>query len=942
MQKLLHFSLYIALLLQFQLATAQNASFAGVVLDEASLPMPGANVLIEELNRGTVTDVDGKFEFFDLPSGDYQLKVSFMGYDPRMESINVAAGQAELLKLSLNPAVYEGNSVVVIGDRLKGQAKALNDQRNRMNISNIVASDQIGRFPDANIGDALKRVPGITMQNDQGEARDIIVRGMAPQLNSVTINGQRVPSAEGDNRRIQMDLIPSDMIQLIEVNKVVTPDMDADAIGGSVNLVTRSVATNKRISGTLASGYNFLSEEPIWTGALILADRFADNKLGAVLSMSYNNHNFGSDNIEAEWVDHDDLGFITDEFQLRTYEVQRIRRSISLGLDYQFSPTSTITLSGIYNWRDDWENRYRYVAADIEDAIDDGAYNLVSQGIWDIEATEERQSKGGIGSDRVDNRRLEDQRTAAYSLRGDHLLGSRIKLTWAGNYGRASEDRKNERYLQYVGEELPMRMDLTNTEKPIVYSISEDQWELLEFDELTDETQNTVEEDLNGKVDLQIPIGNKSIVKVGGVYRHKNKERNNNFFEYTPVGGTNDGDSHPDFGGSWDSAEEEFTDLQLGEVPVTNKSKSDFLAGDQYQAGNYADSRFLGGLDLGNSNLYEEEDKPGEYVPGNYTATENILGFYAMADLQLTDKLSSLVGLRVENTSIDYEGFSYDDDTEEIGTTTGSNDYTNVLPNVQFKYNMQENTIIRLAFSNTLARPGYFQLVPFEEFVPEDSELTRGNPDLDPTVSMNFDLMGEHYFKDIGLVSLGFFYKDVEDFIYEQEIDDFMDPVYGEVDLTVFSNGPKAQVAGLEAAVQKQFGGLGIYLNYTYTHSTTEGIEGRDDEDIALPGTARHMYNASLSYETKKLVLRLSLNHASDYIDELGGEAFEDRFYDEQTFLDFNGSYAINNNWRIFAEWNNITNQPLRFYQGQQNLTMQEEYYNMRFNLGVKFDIIGG
>ena len=935
-----HFLRLFTILMLFQAGTslAQNA-FTGQVLDEASLAMPGANLYIEQLDKGTVTDAQGRFEFLDIPAGEYDMVVSFMGYETTRQQVNIGSGNTNYLRLSLNPSVIEGRTVTVLGDRLKGQAKALNDQRNRANISNIVASDQIGRFPDANIGDALKRVPGITMQNDQGEARDIIVRGMAPQLNSVTINGQRVPSAEGDNRRVQMDLIPSDMIQLIEVNKVVTPDMDADAIGGSVNLVTRSVATDKRISGTLATGYNFLSEEPIWTGALILANRFANDKLGAVLSMSYNNHNFGSDNIEAEWVDHDDFGIITDEFQLRTYEVQRVRRSISLGLDYQFSPTSTITFSGIYNWRDDWENRYRFVAADIEDAADDGLINPVSTGIWDIEATAERQTKGGIGTDRVDNRRLEDQRTASFSLRGDHLLGSKVKLSWAGNYGRASEDRKNERYLQYVGEEIPMRMDLSNTEKPFVYSTSENQFRFLEFDELTDETQETFEEDINGKIDLQIPVADLGVIRFGGVHRHKTKERNNSFLEFTPIGGVNDGDAHPDFGGSWDSEEEEFSDLFLGDVPTIDKTKSDFLAGDQYAAGYYADPIFLGEADLFDQNLYEGEDKPDEYAPGNYTATENITGFYAMADLQLTPKLSSIVGLRVESTSIDYDGFSYDDDTEEVGTTSGSNDYTNVLPNIQFKYDLKENTIIRLAFSNTLARPGYFQLVPFEEFVPEDEELARGNPELDPTVSMNFDLMGEHYFEDIGLVSLGFFYKDVEDFIYEQEIDDFVDPVYGEVDLTVFNNGPKADVAGIETAFQKQFGGFGIYLNYTYTHSSTEGIEGRDGEDIALPGTAEHMFNASLSYETKKLVLRVSLNHASDYIDELGGEAFEDRFYDKQTFLDFNGSYAISDNWRLFAEWNNITNQPLRFYQGFENLTMQEEFYNMRFNLGVKFDI---
>lgn len=140
------------------------------------------------------------------------------------------------IRIALTPEGKDLKAVTVMGDRLRGQARALNQQRNAGNIGNVISADQIGRFPNQNIGEALRRVPGIAMQNDQGEARDIIIRGLAPQLNSVTLNGTRIPSAEGDNRRIQMDLIPADIIQTLEVNKTLTPDMDADAIGGSVNL----------------------------------------------------------------------------------------------------------------------------------------------------------------------------------------------------------------------------------------------------------------------------------------------------------------------------------------------------------------------------------------------------------------------------------------------------------------------------------------------------------------------------------------------------------------------------------------------------------------------------------------------------------------------------------------------------------------------------------
>jgi TonB-dependent receptor len=208
---------------------------------------------------------------------------------------------------------------------------------------------------------------------------------------------------------------------------------------------------------------------------------------------------------------------------------------------------------------------------------------------------------------------------------------------------------------------------------------------------------------------------------------------------------------------------------------------------------------------------------------------------------------------------------------------------------------------------------------------------------------MNFDLMAERYFKSVGLLSLGGFYKNIDNFIYNQTLQNYEDPQFGnDLEFTTPKNGGTAIVAGFEAAFQRQlWKGLGLYANYTFTHSTTEGIEGREDDKIALPGTARHMLNTSLSYETSKWVVRVSLNYANDYIDELGGDSFEDRFYDKQMFVDFNASYAFTPRLRLFAEGNNLTNQPLRYYQGVAERTMQMEYYNARYNFGLKFDLLG-
>ena len=150
---------------------------------------------------------------------------------------------------------------VQVKGAFQGQKKAINTQKNNLGITNVVSADQVGKFPDSNIGDALKRISGINVQYDQGEARFGQVRGTSADLSSVTINGNRVPSAEGDTRNVQLDLIPADMIQTIEVSKVVTPDMDGDAIGGSINLVTKNSPYKRTINATAGSGYNWISEK---------------------------------------------------------------------------------------------------------------------------------------------------------------------------------------------------------------------------------------------------------------------------------------------------------------------------------------------------------------------------------------------------------------------------------------------------------------------------------------------------------------------------------------------------------------------------------------------------------------------------------------------------------------------------------------------------------
>ncbi|TXF90823.1 TonB-dependent receptor [Neolewinella aurantiaca] len=917
--------LFLVLFVFTSLLHAQTGKLTGRVIDEANLPLAGATLFLNG-EGATVTDQNGRYNLLDLPAGSHNLTTTYIGFTENTQTFTIAAGETTELDVRLAPGVVLAEVAVI--SQLRGQSRALSQQQSAVNITNVIAADQIGRFPDQNIGDALKRVPGVNVQYDQGEARFGNVRGTPPQLSSITINGERIPSAEAEARSIQLDLIPADMVQAVEVSKAVTPDMDADAIGGAVNLVTRAAPYERRISGTIGGGYNLLANEPTFNGSLIYGDRYADGKLGVIVSGSYFDNNLGSDNVEAEWT-YDDANDndifdegeteYPEEIQIRQYYLQRIRQSYSLSLDYKFDPNNTVFFRGIYNHRNDWENRYRVVYADIEE----------EDGQWVAEL--ERETKSGTEDEKF--ARLEDQRMMNFSLSGEHLLG-KLKTTWSANYARASEDRPHERYMTLgSGDVVPVTVDFSNQEEPQISALEGEfqnpssAWELAE---LTEENQFTKDEDVNGRLDFELPLTaagpKRNTLKFGARLRTKSKVRDNNFFEYEPV---ND-----------DVFDQSLNNLE-------DLTRDDFLAGD-YSAGSYVNREFVGNLNLNGSGFEGEADL--SELAGNFDANENIVGGYAMIEQQLGSKLLAVAGLRLERTSLEYSGFRYDDEEETLTATEAEkSDYLNLLPGLHLKYNLKPKTILRFAFTNTLARPNYFDLVPYQE-IEDGEDISIGNPDIDPTRSMNLDLMMEHYFGNVGLVSGGVFYKNIDDFIVSQTFDDFtfQGTEYGSFTQPI--NGGSARLLGLEVAFQRQLdfispslAGLGVYFNYTYIDSkvTDFNFEGRENEELRLPGAPKHTLNASLGYDAGKLTTRVSFNYASDFIDEVGEEAFGDINYDAVTYLDFNFNYSISPRFTLYGNANNLLNQPLRYFQGSNtSRTFQAEYYNVRFDLGVKFDLV--
>ena len=889
--------------------TPRDGAIHGRVIDNEKQTLPGASIFIEDLKTGVISDINGFYALPNLKPGTYTIKVTYVGYAPMEMKMTVSGGKTLEKDIVMNEGI-ELQQVEVKG-AFQGQRKAVNMQKNGMGVTNVVSADQVGKFPDSNIGDALKRINGINVQYDMGEARFGQVRGTSADLTSVTVNGNRIPSAEGDTRNVQLDLIPADMVQTIEVSKVVTSDMDGDAIGGAINLVTKNTPYKRVLNATAGSGYNWVADKMQLNLGLTYGDRYFDDKLGVMLAASYQNAPGGADNVEFEYDVDDDGKVYLDKAEMRQYYVTRERQSYSLATDYQFNANHKVSFKGMYNRRSDWENRYRITYKKLNDAPSKQSVVL--------------QTKGGVGDNR--NARLELQQTMDFTLDGEHTFG-RLNMDWAGSYSRATEDRPGERYFGVAmkgkkNEEYFSGLQFVNAGGRNPYpnkgigQLSDYDWSI---DELTNSDQEISENEWKFRLNFELPLhqglyANK--LRFGAKYTDKSKEKEVHCFDYI------------------EPYEEAYDEAWMNQL--NGQIRSGFMPEGNYPTNtSFITKEYLGSLTMNptQAGAYERYEE----ASGNYKASEKITSAYLRFDQQLGSKLDMVLGLRMEHTALNYNGFNWvvDDLEDEQGrleaTGEKKNDYTNWLPSILMKYNATDDLKFRASFTKTLSRPKYSALVPCIHYNIAEEEARFGNANLKPTTSYNFDLSGEYYFESVGLVSLGFFYKNVKDVIADEKWKSTNDPNIpagllnedGEpvkYEITKPINAYDADLFGLEFAYQRDFGFIaqalkciGFYGTYTYTHSSTKNhqFEHRtmeEGEDIKMTGSPEHTANASLYFEKKGLNVRLSYNFASEFVDEFGTVASLDRYYDKVNYLDANASYTFGDKFKttFYVEANNLS-----------------------------------
>ncbi|NMY76645.1 TonB-dependent receptor [Pseudomonas sp. WS 5071] len=790
--------------------------------------------------------------------------------------------------------------------------QALKEQRHSDNIESVVHADGVAQLPDANVAEAVQRLPGISVERDQGEGRFVSVRGLGPDLNSVTINGTLVPSPESARRAVALDVLPSELVQSLSVIKTLTPDMDANSLGGTVDVQSLSAFDHKGLfyTGSSEAGYNKNTHQtsPKFSGAI--SDRFSlgdgiDN-FGVAAALSWNKRDFGSDNVETGGAWDFNNGARLNSFEQRVYDISRERTGGGLNFDYKPDDDTQLYLRTLYSRFKDTETRN---ATSIE--------------------FDKPQAAGELGKAKAKRKlkqREETQEIQSYVFGGERMMGL-WTLSGQAGYSTSSEDspghiagatfKGNSSFPDsgFYDTEKPRPIIGTGFYDPSNFTLDKVDWE----EQDTRDTEKNLRLDLARDYDVQ---GYASQVKFGGKVSRRHKDNDLNAWVYK------------------DFDDAGFNDAQLN---LTQFDKGNV----HYQLGQFgpgisggAIKDLIGGLNPGD--YYDAQESRAN----DFSMREDINAGYVMNTLDIDD-WRFIAGMRYEGTQFEAKGTGVRDGAFEAQDT--KRDYHHWLPGLHARYQLDKNTQLRAAWTNAVVRPTFGQLAP--GFVIEDDEASFGNPNLKPLESSNFDLGIEHYMGQAGTVSAFLFYKDIKNFVYNNDL-----AGSGEwADFTqahTYANGDSAKLYGLELAYSQKFDWLpapwnGLLLGANTTFSRSSASIERFDQaaglnrkrDIDLPNQSDTVGNLMLGWEDDALSLRLSANYKSQYLYELAGisDKAHDLHVDAQTFVDFSARYSLTKNLQVSFEAQNLTDQPYFVYSGNRRYNNQYEEYGPTYSLGLTF-----
>jgi len=897
-------------------------SFAGdikgrVVDANNGEPLVGATVTVN--NKTLMVKLDGTYHFKNISAGKYTLKISYAGYKSEARDIQLNnSNETKVVDINLESTSSSLTSVTVSANNKDNDKSVRRLEKIADPIINVLSSKNIQLLPDITVANALQRVSGVTIEKSgSGEARYPIIRGMEKRYINTLVNGIKIPSPDNKNRFIPLDLFPSELLERLEVGKSLTPSMEGDAIGGTINLVMKDAPDRLLVQANAAAGFNTsfpdqkfsqfdnstmlhsspaqrfgstyvanLNDLPVAhmnytdksnpvnsTMGLTVGNRFGKEKqFGFVISGSYQNIYRGT--TSNFFLPNSQPGLnnipLFSDLQLRKYSVQSQRKGVNAKFDYRINKNNKISLFNTYVHLDDYQTRFVWDTVALNSLIDKSARSQ-----WTFQSIN------------------------STTLQGEHKLSNTDRLDWSLVYSIAKNKTPDQSMFTHEYPIVPTSLTidkLLSMSRIWTSNTDKDQSAYLNY------TKNT-------------SVFNRDFeFKVGGLYR--DKHRDNYYAAYT---------LSPVLGAAYNS----INTAQFLFNPASNGTPS--LSGN------------------------------------NYTFEEKIAAGYLQGKWNVTNQFELLGGVRAENTNQHYETLL----TKDVQAKSGTIQYTDLLPSVQMKYAITPNQNLRFAYYRAIARPGFAELIPDGT----DGEFFKevGDPvNLKHTVADNLDLRYELYSKGSDQLLLGGFYKDINNPI---EISAVKPQNVNSLYLMPVNIG-KATNYGFEAVVAKFFGSFGISANYTYTNSSitndslifsyrnTAGqiVSKRVSETRPLQGQSNHVGNLSFIYKNPKLGFdfQTALVYTGERISFVSPYAGLNYWQSPTTQLDLSFEKRFGKRFSFYGKINNLTDAPMELslhqsYNGYMagsgaralalqtdpanRIIIQKDYYRTTYLFGIRFKL---
>ena len=933
-------------------AQERKGTIRGHVTDSSDAVLQGADVTLDPLGIKLASDVQGEFFMKDLAPGSYTVMVAYVGLATVTKTVDVVAGQVATVNIKLE-VESQNELVIVSAERVSAEAEAVNRERTADNIVQVLPDEIIRSLPNANLADALGRLPSVSIERDEGEGKYVQVRGTEPRLTNTTIDGVNVPSPESGVRQIKFDAIPADIVESVEINKTLQANMDGDGIGGSINLVTKTAGERPTISLAGMGGYMPIQGgRQQYESAGTIGQRFgSQKKFGALFGGTYDWSGRGIDDIEpvsdVATLPNGSQALWKDSIDLRDYRYYRSRWGLTGSLDYKLAEGSNIYARFLYSDFHNYGDRWDYALNDNTPACGGGA---CFGGIRLL------GSNGGTPSF-GDQIRRPDYAIGSLLVGGKHVLTT----TWYSWDVSASRSRQ----IGQVGDQNASfsATNLANSacqfDPAATTNILRPQFTRACFTEAYNPANFTLSDfsvfhGLSAQLNLQFTgamakryhLGSRlSTFEFGGKFRNAHKLDNTFSVDFAPKGAP-----------------------PLTQFPIG--FSNDNYYGDSYKFAPSASFQSI--RNFVGTNPSQFTTTSSQFVdPANYGLTEQVAAGYLMNTLDLSSRVRIVAGVRFENTKLDVINHTFGTllGTNVFSTNKFNGSYLKTLPSASLRYALTNNTNLRIVYGRGLSRPDPVDIAQAVTFTTTGSPgslkntVTLGNPNLKAETADNFDVLIEHYLNPFGMVSAGYFYKNLSDPIVSQTfiLTNFQPsptaPV-GTYTATQPINAGSAWISGFEAAYLQhltflpgKLAGLGVSANYGYTASRAEGLSGRADHPRLLRN-APNTWNVSPTYDRGRFSIRVGLSYnqanISQYTFQDGTNGstptaggirgpFSDIYFYSHLQVDAQGSIRLKGGLQFVMYGLNLTNEVFGFYQGQPQFMIQREYYTPTIAAGFRW-----